>query len=303
MKELLLMTAFALCMAGTLCANNTRAPDAPKTYENVAYDVHERTVLDFWQAEGEGPRPLVLVIHGGGWLGGDKSRFYGAKHYLQHGISVAAISYRLAKTDPLPTPVHDAARALQFLRYNADEWNIDTNRVILTGDSAGGCSSLWIACHADLAQPDAEDPVARESTRVQGAAVAGAQVSIEPRLMESWVGPYAWHGMITGAVGEASKQSLLAHYAKHEATLREFSPINHLTQDDPPIFMAYDGDLSLPAKSSGHAIHHGLFGVKFKEKSDQIGHNRAYLVAGDQYKSKYFGPRDFVIKMLTTETK
>ena len=67
--------------------------------------------------------------------------------------------------------------------------------------------------------------------------------------------------------------------------------------------MAYDGDLSLPAKSSGHAIHHGLFGLKFKEKSDQIGHNRAYLVAGDQYKSKYFGPRDFVIKMLTTETK
>ena len=302
MKEKLLMTVFALCMAGTLCANNAnKAPDAPKTYENVAYDVHERTVLDFWQAEGEGPRPLVLVIHGGGWLGGDKSRFYGANHYLKHGISVAAISYRLAKTDPLPTPVHDAARALQFLRYKAGEWNIDKNRIILTGDSAGGCSSLWIACHDDLAQPDSEDPVARESTRVQGAAVAGAQVSIEPKLMESWVGPYAWHGMITGAVGEASKESLLAHYAKHEATLREFSPINHLSQDDPPIFMAYDGDLSLPAKSYGHAIHHGLFGVKFKEKSGEIGHNRAYLVAGDQYKSKYFGPRDFVIKMLTAE--
>ena len=260
-------------------------------------------MLDFWQAEGEGPRPLLVVIHGGGWLGGDKTRFSGANYYLDKGISVAAISYRLAKTDPLPTPVHDAARAVQFMRYKAKDWNIDKSRIVLSGDSAGGCSSLWIACHDDLAKPDSKDPVERESSRVMAAAVAGAQVSIEPKLIVSWVGPYAGHGMISGAVGEKSMEDVMQNYAKHDATFKEFSPLNHLSKDDPPIFLAYNGDLTIPATSPGHAIHHGLFGVKFKQKSELIGHNKVELLAGEKYKSKYFGPRDFIAKILLESNK
>jgi len=63
--------------------------------------------------------------------------------------------------------------------------------------------------------------------------------------------------MISSAVGESSCEAVLENYAAHESTLKEFSPINHLTQDDPPIYLAYDSDLSMPAKSYGHAIHHG----------------------------------------------
>ena len=291
--------AILLGLTGSLYAENAKkVPEPPKTHADVPYDAHERTVLDFWQAEGEGPRPLVMVIHGGGWLGGDKSRFSGADYYLKNGISVAAISYRLAKTDPLPTPVHDAARALQFLRYKAADWNIDKNRIVLTGDSAGGCSSLWIACHDDLANPDSEDPVERESTRVLGAGCAGAQVSIEPAVIKSWVGPFGLHGMIYGAVGEPSLDALQGNFPKHEAVFKEFSPINHLSKDDPPVYLAYSGDLTLPASSYGHAIHHGVFGVKFKEKSEAVGHNQVHLAAGDSYKSTYSGPRDFVTKTL-----
>lgn len=294
------IACIALSLAyGLVLQANDKPVDAPVTYANVAYNVHERTVLDFWKAEGEGPRPLLMVIHGGGWLGGDKSRFKHPKRYLDNGISVAAISYRLARTDPLPTPVHDAARALQFLRSQAQEWNIDPNKVMLTGDSAGGCSSLWIACHEDLAQPNAEDPVLRESTRVQGVAVAGAQVMIEAKQIESWVGHYGLHAMIPGAVGEASPETLMENYAQHEAILREFSPINHLTADDPVMYLAYDGDLSLPAKSFGHAIHHGLFGVKFLERSKEVGHNRVYIDAGKDYTTEYRGMSDFIIQTLT----
>lgn len=287
-----------MSMAVAWAEQKPRVPLAA-THADVAYDVHERTVLDFWQAEGEGPRPLLMVIHGGGWLGGDKSRFKHPEHYLKHGISVAAISYRLAKTDPLPTPVTDAARALQFLRSKADEWNIDKSRVVLTGDSAGGCSSLWIACQDEMAQPNAQDPVLRESTRVLGAAVAGAQVAIEPKVLEDWVGPYGLHGMIHGAVGEPNAEALKANAAKHAATLRKFSPIQHLSADDPAIWMGYDADLTLPAKSYGHAIHHGIFGVKFQEKSKEVGHNQVYLSIGKKYQSEYRGMRDFIIKTLT----
>ena len=147
MSKPLMKTAIYLCLAATLCAQSV-----PKTYEDVAYDQYERTVLDFWQAEGEGPRPLVVHIHGGGWVNGNKG-LATPEYFLNSGISVATINYRLTGTDPLPAPVHDAARAIQFLRYKAAEWNIDKNNVVVFGESAGGCSSVWIACHDDLANP------------------------------------------------------------------------------------------------------------------------------------------------------
>ncbi len=272
-----------------------------KTYRDVAYDIHERTKLNFWQAKGEGPRPLVVIIHGGGWLGRDKSGVKDVTKYLSKGISVAAINYRYSSIAPLPAPVHDAARAIQFLRYKALDWSIDKNRIVLSGDSAGGCTSVWIACRDDLAKPDSEDPVERESTRIQGAAGAGAQISVDPKQLEAWVGPYARHGMICAAVGETSMEEALKNYAKHEATFKEFSAIHHLSQDDPPIFLAYDADLPVPAKSYGHAIHHGLFGVKFQEKSKAVEHNNVHLAIGKAYTSAYANPFDFITRTLTAD--
>jgi len=292
MKNPRMMAVMFCCLAGTSWASSP-----PKTYEDVAYDQYERTILDFWQAEGEGARPLVVHIHGGGWVNGGKG-ISEPEYFLNSGISVATISYRLTGTDPLPAPVHDAARAIQFLRYKAAEWNIDKDRIIVTGESAGGCSTLWIACHDDLADPDSDDPVERESSRVLAAAGIQAQVSIDPYIVESWVGSYGRHGMITSAVGEPDWDTMLANYATHEATFTEFSPINHLTADDPPIYLDYPGDLTVPATSSGHAIHHGLFGVKFQEKSDQIGHDQVHLAAGAAHTTPYSGARDFMTKTL-----
>ena len=277
----------------------TGAKATQMTYRDVSYDVHERTKLNFWQANGEGPRPLVVLVHGGGWLGRDKSEVKDVTRYLTKGISVAAINYRYSSIAPLPAPVHDAARAVQFLRYKAADWNIDKNRIVLTGDSAGGCSSVLIACMPDLAKPDSEDPVERESTRIQGAAGAGAQVSVDPKLLEAWVGSeYAHHGMIVKAVGEESEEEMLKNYAKHEALFKAFSAINHLSKDDPPIYLAYSADLTVPATSYGHAIHHGIFGVKFQEKSKAVGHNNVHLAIGKAYTSQYTSPPDFVTRTL-----
>ncbi|MDG1240961.1 MAG: DUF642 domain-containing protein [Opitutae bacterium] len=281
-------SALFLCLAGTLCA---QVP--PKTYEDVAYDQYERTILDFWQAEGEGPRPLVVHIHGGGWVNGGKG-ITAPEYFLNSGISVATISYRLTGTDPLPAPVQDAARAIQFLRHKAAVWNIDKAKIVVTGESAGGCSTLWIACHDDLANPDSADPVERESSRVLAAAGIQAQVTIDPILLEDWLGPFARHGMITSAVGELDWDTMLENYDQHQATFEEFSPMNHLTADDPPIYLEYPADLTVPATSYGHAIHHGLFGVKFKEEAEQVGHNQVHSAADERYSSA----RDFMTKTL-----
>ena len=74
----------------------TPVPAITPTAANVSYGKHERNVLDFWQAKSEKPTPLVFCIHGGGWQNGDKSSYYGGvKTFLDNGISVVTINYRL----------------------------------------------------------------------------------------------------------------------------------------------------------------------------------------------------------------
>jgi acetyl esterase/lipase len=200
------LTTLALIgfLTPALAAQQAKDPAPPRpvpTVAKLAYGPHERQVLDFWQAKSEQPTPLVLYIHGGGWQGGDKSSVGGPalRQYLDAGISVAAINYRYvqqaaaAKIEPpVKAPLEDAARALQLIRSRAKEWNLDKKRVGATGGSAGGCSSLWLALHDDLADPNSADPVARESTRLYCAAVVGAQTSLDPKELRKWMPNYGY---------------------------------------------------------------------------------------------------------------
>src|SRR5205814_10150028 len=100
----------------------------PPTAADYRYGPHERNVFDFWQAKADAPTPLVLIIHGGGWVNGDKSGAGAAavRAYLDAGVSVAALNYRFIRhgtedkvEPPVKAPLHDAARALQTLRSKA----------------------------------------------------------------------------------------------------------------------------------------------------------------------------------------
>src|SRR5262249_46689614 len=162
----------------------------------------ERQKFDFWQAKSDRPTPVVLLIHGGGWQRGDKTG-YGEniiQPYLDAGISVAALNYRFINqameqkvVPPVKACVGDAARALQTIRSKAREWNLDPRRIGATGGSAGACTSLWLALHDDLADPQSGDPIARESTRLTCAAVSGAQTSLDPKELREWM-PNAEYG-------------------------------------------------------------------------------------------------------------
>ena len=266
------------------------------TGSNVAYGPDDANVLDFWKAEGDGPRPLLVYIHGGGWVGGDKAR--NPRHvlpYLEKGISYAAINYRLTGDAPLPAPVHDAARAIQFIRSKAGEWNIDKSRIALTGGSAGACTSMWILLHDDLADPDSDDPVLRESTRVSAAAVAGGQTSIDPMVIEGWLGPNVLkHRMINMAVGEKTIEGAMENYERYRELFFEFSPYNHLDGKDPPLFMSYGNNMKLPSENAGHGIHHPVYGVKMKDKADQVGHECHLLIEGVSKSDDYATAEDFL---------
>ncbi|MBL7042306.1 MAG: alpha/beta hydrolase [Pirellulaceae bacterium] len=298
MKSLITML-FALTIASGVFAADDAKQLAP-TCADVSYGADKMNVLDFWKADGDGPRPLLVYIHGGGWTSGDKKqapeRF---RPFLDKGISYAAINYRLTGQAPLPAPVHDAARAIQFIRSKAAEWNIDKTRIALTGGSAGACTSMWILLHDDLADAKSEDPVLRESTRVTAAAVAGGQTSIDPKVIEGWLGPNVLkHRMINMAVGEPTIEGALENYGKHRQLYVEFSAYNHLDGDDPPLLMTYGNNMKLPSENAGHGIHHPVYGVKMKEKADSVGHECHLLISGVSQSEKYTSANEFLMAKL-----
>jgi acetyl esterase/lipase len=253
-------------------------PAIPPTAANVKYGPHERNVLDFWQAKSDKPTPLVFCIHGGGWRNGDKSKYYGeVKAFLDKGISVATINYRLiagptedpSVKPPVKAPLDDAARALQFVRSKAADWNVDKKRIGATGGSAGGCSSLWLAFHDDLADPNSDDPVLRESTRLYCAAVNGAQVSLDPKETREWLPNYTYgaHAFGLKNLDEVEKdREKLANWMK------EYSPIAHVTKDDPPIGLYYGGVKGAKVgESHPDPTHSPVLGIKLAEKLKEAG--------------------------------
>lgn len=299
MRALLITSLSVLTIAATAVADD----QALLELTDVSYGPHESNVLDFYQAEGDGPRPLLVYIHGGGWTGGDKKRAPATfQPFLDKGVSYAAINYRLSGEAPLPAPVHDAARAIQFLRFKAGDWNINPDRIALTGGSAGACTSMWLLLHDDLADPDAEDPVLRESTRVAAAAVTAGQTSIDPTVIEDWLGPNVLkHRMIWTSVGAESMDAALADFEKYRELYEEFSPYNHLDGDDPPLMMTYGGNMTLPSEDAGHGIHHPVYGVKMKEKSDECGHECYLVIPRVSDAEPYDDVNAFLFDKLTAE--
>lgn len=241
------------------------------TLANVPYGVHERHILDFWKAESATPTPLVFVIHGGGWQGGEKERvnkFVSVEDLLAQGISVVAINYRLMKhaaedqvMPPVKAPLHDAARALQFVRSKAGEWNIDKTRIGAAGGSAGACSSLWLAFHDDLADPKSDDPVSRESSRLQCAAVTGAQTTLDPQQMKEWTPNSRYGGH---AFGIGSFAEFLAGREKILPWIAEYSPYALVNADDPPVYLIYSAPPAL-GQDQKDPTHTSNFGVKLQE--------------------------------------
>lgn len=241
------------------------------TLAGVRYGDHERQVLDFWKAESATPTPLVFVIHGGGWMGGSKERmhrFVDAPAALAAGISVAAINYRYISqavsegvTPPVKAPLHDAARALQFVRSKAAEWNLDPERIGATGGSAGACSSLWLAFHDDLAEPQSVDPVARQSTRLWCAAVVGAQTSLDPKQMKEWTPNSRYGGH---AFGLRTFAEFLAERDRILPWIAEYSPYALVSKGDPPVYLTYSRPPAL-GQDQKDPTHTSNFGVKLQE--------------------------------------
>ncbi len=294
--------------AGARPAGAAGAPRSPKrpndalpaaTHANVAYGPHERNVFDFWQAKSARPAPLVLFIHGGGFVGGSKEQISGRAlgELLASGISVASLNYRLIAQAPLPAAHQDVARALQFLRSKSGEWNLDKTRVGAFGGSAGAQLAMYLAFRDDLADPRSADPIARESTRLTCVAPSAGQMTMD---FDWWVkhvpGYDAPMRDPLEPFGAKTKEEALAKN-------KEISAFELISKDDPPVFMSYAMAPGQPYPDDpkivrNWKIHHVVHGVELKKRCDQLGVEAILRHPGAT--TPHSSATDFLVTKLTT---
>jgi len=263
------------------------------TEADVSYGPHPRNVFDFFKAESDKPTPLIIYIHGGGFVAGDKNTVSPAMVKLANeaGISVAALHYRFVNGDDVifPAPQRDCARAVQFLRSRASEYNLDPHKIACYGGSAGAGTSMWIGFHDDLADPQSDDPVARQSTRIAAIGTMGGQSTYDPIEIKKLVGGRAHeHPSIYKVYGQSNLEDLMHPTPEKQKLYDEASAITHLTKDDPPLYMIYtEADGPLPADAGpGKGIHHPNFGRQLQKAMNELGIENVFVNGGAEVRSR-----------------
>tara|TARA_R110002095_G_scaffold138534_1_gene120289 strand:+ start:260806 stop:263562 length:2757 start_codon:yes stop_codon:yes gene_type:complete len=191
----------------------------------------------------QGPYPAVIIIHGGGWHGGDKAarrEINIGTNLAKAGYVCASINYQLAKkqskfTDNLkqvwPGHLQDCKTAVRFLRKHADQYQIDTKHIGAIGGSAGGHLVAMLAVTGDDPKLEPQEPYAGFSSRIQAV-----------------VPMYGAHDLIA----LAKSRDMLSSFSEIEKELsRQASAVSHITKDDPPFLILHGTkDALVPVEQS-----------------------------------------------------
>lgn len=247
-------------------------------FENEKYGDHPRNTFDLWLAQSETPTPLVIYIHGGGFVGGDKSKYFESEdlvRFLDAGVSVATINYRFMTEAPfgIMASFSDSKRCLQYIRYHAKKYNIDKTRIACSGGSAGAGTALWLAFSDEMADLQNEDPVLRESTRLTCAGAFATQSTYDI---------FQWKKIVGVSMSETPEQlqAIATAFGLKklngvdlfglEEIRQELDFLSKMDKNDPPIFVFNKHKNGIPTNED-ELNHHPLHAKAIKEKADEVG--------------------------------
>lgn len=192
----------------------------------------------------KGPSPVVINIHGGGWNKGVKESQSGFNTFFKAGFAVANIEYRLSGQATAPAAVEDARCALIYLIKNAKQLNIDVNRIVVMGGSAGGHLALMAGLLGNDHRFD------NNCTGVDNIKVAA--------IIDKYGITDVWDWAYGPNLTSKSATQWLGSKAKDEAFAKSVSPIYYVTKNSPPVFIAHgDADPTVPYQESV-ALHKKL---------------------------------------------
>jgi acetyl esterase/lipase len=184
-------------------------------------------------------------------------------------------------------PFTDGGRVVQFIRSQADDWDVDRKRIAISGSSAGGNIGVWLACHDDLADPGSDDPVACESTRLSFVVGHATQTFNDTDLFAKYAYEFFYQGDKALAARLFGNEGGWKDKSPPPGKAAERSAIYFLTADDPPFYLQYGGGLTavpLPMDLRGAKsvyLHHALFGAAFKSRCDEVGVECVFHCAGN----------------------
>ncbi len=167
--------------------NQLRVPDWVALEPNLHYDRYDQTVLDVLRpkAGSKTQRPGAIMFHGGGWVRSTKETMMAnfCLPYLKEGFVVCNVEYRLAPVATAPAAVNDALKAARWFFDHAGQYNVDTNRIIVTGASAGGHLALMVGMTPESAQLG---PAVKVAAIVNGYGITDVADVLEGPHRQSW---------------------------------------------------------------------------------------------------------------------
>ena len=202
----------------------------------------------------KGPSPVIINIHGGGWSGGSKDTQGGFSSYFKAGFAVANIAYRLSGQATAPAAVEDTRCALIFLIKNAKSLNIDVNRIIIMGGSAGGHLALMGGLLANDSRFDTNCPGVKN---IKVAAIIDKYGIVD-------VGDKRY-----GKFRSGSEKKWLGEKLNDQTFIESVSPIYQLKKNSPPIFIVHgNSDPTVPIQQS----------IDLKKKLDDLGIKNEFMI-------------------------
>lgn len=180
------------------------------------------------------PQPTLVFYHGGGWIGGTKeSSFMSVMPWLEMGWNVVNVEYRMARVSPAPAAVEDAQCALKFVVTRAKDYNIDTSKIVVSGESAGG----------HLALTTGMIPASAGFTSLcAGGGFTGNDTSV-PKVaaIVNWYGITDVNDMLAGPNARSYAVQWLGALSNRDAVAKSVSPLSYVRADLPPI-LSIQGD-------------------------------------------------------------
>jgi acetyl esterase/lipase len=252
-----LIVAILLLSASVCLAQNDAATFAAElfryqVYPNIIYHVanNYEAKLDVYEpAHASQPTPVVIVIHGGGWIAGTKEdRVLEMMPYLQMGFAAVNVEYRMAQVSLAPAAVEDCRCALHWVFANAKKYNFDPSRVVLQGGSAGGHLALMTGMATPAAGFDTDCFTEQDNVWSQNPGTTH-----DPRVaaIVDWFGIADVPDELSGPNAKGYAVAWIGNQPNGDEIAKRVSPINYVTKDDPPIITIHgDKDALVPYQQS-----------------------------------------------------
>jgi len=182
------------------------------------------------------PLPVVALIHGGGWVNGDRIGYAAAAIQFARTGDYAAVGvgYRLTKEARWPAQVYDCKAAIRWIRAHAKELNLDPDKIAVMGSSAGGHLSSLLGTSGDVKELEGDlGPNATFSSRVNGVVnLCGPEDFTKALMFDKEGKPILKDDAVIGLLG--------GNYEEKHAEAVAASPLTYVSKDDPP-FITFHG--------------------------------------------------------------